>query len=101
MVAARASLAEPSARARLAQPARFAAAPGPQLSPDVEAPLNSREQILGTIRTALGHVPGESSAPPPVRLHVPVTDLESRIAGMLERVQALAGKTHLANSAED
>jgi len=62
----------------------------------------SREHILHTVRTALGRSAGQAIAqPPPVRLRLPEVDLESRVTSMLSRVEALAGKTHRAATAED
>ena len=83
---------ERRAGARLAQPARPAAAAGQELPRDVEAALMSRENILHKIRTAVGRSAGQPPAdPPPVRLRVPV-EMEARMASMIARVEALAGK---------
>jgi L-lactate utilization protein LutC len=61
----------------------------------------SREHILHRVRTALGRSEGQApAAAPPVRLRVPETDNESRTASMLARVEALAGKTYRAPTAE-
>jgi L-lactate dehydrogenase complex protein LldG len=55
----------------------------------------SRDNILHRVRTALGRSPGDApSAPPPVRLRIPEVDMESRIASLLARVEALAGKSY-------
>jgi L-lactate dehydrogenase complex protein LldG len=60
----------------------------------VEAALMSRENILHRIRTGLGRSAGEPVAPPPtVRLRIPEVEMESRIATMRMRIEALAGKT--------
>jgi L-lactate dehydrogenase complex protein LldG len=60
----------------------------------MEAPLMSRENILHRIRTGLGRSAGEPIAPPPpVRLCIPEVEMESRIATMRMRIEALAGKT--------
>jgi L-lactate dehydrogenase complex protein LldG len=62
----------------------------------------SREHILHRVRTALGRSSGQPApAPPPVRLPVLKMDAEERIATMLRRVEALAGKTHRARGPED
>ncbi len=62
----------------------------------------SREHILHRVRTALGRSAGQLAATaPPVRLRVPDVDRETRIASMLERVEALAGKTYRASNPED
>jgi len=58
----------------------------------VEEALMSRETILHHVRTGIGRSAGEAVPdPPPVRLRIPAVDLESRIASMLARVEALAG----------
>ena len=57
----------------------------------------ARDHILHRIRTALGRSAGQAVAdPPPVRIRVPEVDMESRIASVRFRVEALAGKTHRA-----
>ena len=54
----------------------------------------SRDNILHKVRTALGRSAGQAvAAPPPVRLRVPDVAMEDRIALMMARVEALAGKT--------
>jgi L-lactate utilization protein LutC len=59
-----------------------------------EDALMSRDHILHRVRTGIGRSAGEAVAdPPPVRLRIPDVDRESRIAGMLKRVEALAGKS--------
>jgi L-lactate dehydrogenase complex protein LldG len=61
----------------------------------VEAALMSRENILHKVRTALGRSAGQPPPEPPaVRLRVPEVDMETRIATMRMRIEALAGKTH-------
>jgi len=61
--------------------------------------MMSRDHILHRVRTALGRSAGEGVAhPPPVRIRVPEVDMETRIASMRTRVEALAGKTHRAAS---
>ena len=55
----------------------------------------SRENILHKVRTALGRSAGQPPPEPPVvRLRVPEVDMETRIATMRTRIEALAGKTH-------
>ena len=64
--------------------------------------MTSREHILETVRAALGRSAGQAVAePPPVLLSVPEVDLDSRITSMLTRVEALAGKTRRAATAEE
>jgi L-lactate dehydrogenase complex protein LldG len=68
----------------------------------MEAPLMSRENILHNVRTALGRSAGQMVPElPPARIRIPEVDLETRIAGMLRCVEALAGKTYRAATAED
>jgi L-lactate dehydrogenase complex protein LldG len=68
----------------------------------VEAAVMSKENILHRIRTAVGRSAGQAVAdPPPVRLRIPVVDVEARIASMLVRVEVLAGKAYRARSAAD
>ncbi len=53
----------------------------------------ARETIIERVRAALGRSPGQPiPEPPPVRLGVPSVSSETRIAGLLERVEALAGR---------
>lgn len=55
----------------------------------------ARDNILHRIRTGLGRSAGQAVAdPPPVRIRIPDVDMETRIACMRERIEALAGKTH-------
>ena len=62
----------------------------------------SRDHVLHRIRTALGRSAGqETPPPPPVRIRIPEVDPEVRIASLLEKVEALAGKTFRAGSMED
>jgi L-lactate dehydrogenase complex protein LldG len=61
----------------------------------------SREHILHRVRTAIGRSAGQPpSKAPPVRIRVPVDRREGRIPTMLARVEALAGKTYCAATAE-
>jgi len=58
-------------------------------------PQASRENILHRVRTALGRSAAQPPAdPPPVRLRIPEVDMETRIATMMMRIEALAGKTY-------
>lgn len=53
----------------------------------------SRDSILHRIRTAVGRSAGQPpDDPPPVRLRVPEMPLPARIASVMLRVEALAGK---------
>ena len=53
----------------------------------------SRDHILHRVRTGIGRSAGQApTAPPPVRLRIPQVDPGRRIAVMIERVEALAGK---------
>ncbi len=62
----------------------------------------SRENVLHKVRTALGRSAGQPvEEPPPVRLMVPEAGIEARISVFFERIEALAGKTHRAQSLED
>lgn len=54
----------------------------------------AREHILHRVRTALGRSAGAPPGDaPPVRLRIPEVEMESRIATMRMRIEALAGKT--------
>jgi L-lactate dehydrogenase complex protein LldG len=62
----------------------------------------SREHILHRVRTAIGRSAGQSPGEaPPVRIRVPSDQPAARVSTMLERVEALAGKTYHAASPED
>ena len=53
----------------------------------------SRDNILHRIRTGVGRSAGQPpAAPPPVRLLIPEVGLAARIASVIARVEALAGK---------
>jgi L-lactate utilization protein LutC len=68
----------------------------------VEAALMSRNAVLERVRAALGRSAGQAAPdPPPVRLSIPEIDVESRIASLLARVEALAGRGLRAASAAD
>jgi len=62
----------------------------------------SRENVLHKVRTALGRSAGQPvEDSPPVYLTVPEAGVEARIDVFFERIEALAGKTHRAQSLED
>lgn len=55
--------------------------------------MNSREPILHRVRAALGRQEGQApKTAPPVRLRIPEVILETRIASMTARLEALAGR---------
>src|SRR5438874_2656135 len=90
---------ESAAGPGVAQPARSAAWAIQEFPRDVEDPLMSRDSILHRVRTALGRSAGQAVAdPPPVRVRVPEVDMETRVAGMLERLEALAGTVQRVNT---
>jgi L-lactate utilization protein LutC len=63
----------------------------------VEKALMSRETILNSVRTALRRTAGQAiPQPPPVRLRLPDSHPDQRVANMLRAVEALAGRTHRA-----
>ena len=52
-----------------------------------------RADILGRVRAALGRKAGQATPdPPPARIRLPQVGQEARIASLLARVEALAGK---------
>ena len=54
----------------------------------------TRDSVLSQIRSALGRTAGQGVPdPPPVRIVVPLVEMEDRIASMRVRIEALAGKT--------
>jgi L-lactate utilization protein LutC len=62
----------------------------------------SRDNILHKVRTALGRSVGQQPPPPPaVRIAVPSVGAERKIDSFRARLEALAGRTHRASSAED
>jgi L-lactate dehydrogenase complex protein LldG len=62
----------------------------------------SRDHVLHKVRTALGRSAGQPvEGPPPARLTVPEAGIEARIESFRARIEALAGKTHRAESMED
>jgi L-lactate utilization protein LutC len=62
----------------------------------------ARDYILHKVRTALGRSVNQEPGPcPPARIVVPTVGVEAKIASFRERLEALAGRTHLASSPED
>ncbi len=62
----------------------------------------AREKILHKVRTALGRSAGQPpSPPPPVRLRLPDTPLDQRLASFKAALEALAGKVLIAASREE
>lgn len=62
----------------------------------------SREHILHRVRTAIGRSAGQPPDPAPlVRIRLPNDHPAARVATMLARVEALAGKTYRAATRED
>ena len=62
----------------------------------------SRDHVLHRVRTALGRSAGEAPPPPPpARIRIPDVALDARIASLLEKVEALAGRTFRAATAAD
>src|SRR5712692_477040 len=98
---------EPASGARLVERARPAAGTLQELPRNVEASMMSqldaaRENILHRVRTALGRSAGQPPCePPPVRLRIPEVDMETRIATMTMRIDALAGKTYRVASQQE
>ena len=59
----------------------------------------SRELILDKVRIALGRTKGQQPPPlPPARIRIAEVNIDFRVAGMLQKVEALAGKTFLAGT---
>lgn len=53
----------------------------------------SRDEMLQRVRTALGRGAGQAlPSPPPVRLRIPAVTLDARIASVVTRLEALAGR---------
>jgi L-lactate dehydrogenase complex protein LldG len=68
----------------------------------VEETLMARESILHRIRTGLGRGALQAAPePPPVRIRIPETDLETRVSRFLERVEELAGSGHRVSTPAD
>ena len=62
----------------------------------------SRDNILHKVRTALGRSVGQPTPQlPPPRIVVPTISIDAKIASFCQRLDALAGKTHVASSAAD
>jgi len=62
----------------------------------------SREHILHKVRTALGRTAGVAAPdPPPVRIRIPETDLETRVTRFLSSLAGLGGKTCRAANQEE
>jgi L-lactate dehydrogenase complex protein LldG len=62
----------------------------------------SREYVLHKVRTALGRSAGQPvEDPPAVRLDIAEAGIEARVEAFRARIEALAGKTHRAESPED
>jgi L-lactate dehydrogenase complex protein LldG len=62
----------------------------------------SRDNILHKVRTALGRSADQPPPPPPpVRISVPLVSMETKVASFRERLEALAGKVHIAESPND
>ena len=62
----------------------------------------SRDNILHKVRTALGRSVGEiPPPPPPARIAIPSIGLDRKIESFCQRLDALAGKTHIASSPAD
>jgi L-lactate dehydrogenase complex protein LldG len=62
----------------------------------------SRDYILHKVRTALGRsVDQDPPPPPPVRLSVPSVGMDAKIESFCQRLEALNGKTHRAESLDD
>ncbi len=61
----------------------------------------SRDHILHKVRTALGRSAGQGPRDvPPARIAVPDVSLDARVRGFVDNIEALAGKTYCASSAE-
>src|SRR5260370_23392060 len=86
----------------MAQPESFAAFTTQKLPADVAGALMSRDHVLHKVRTALGRSAGQPvEEPPPVRLTIDEAPIEARIETFRARIEALAGKTHRAESRDD
>ena len=63
--------------------------------------MTARDRILQRVRSALGHAADyPPPAPPPIRLRVPDVSLETRIASMTARLEALGGRVIRVDSPE-
>ncbi len=64
--------------------------------------MNSRDAILGRVRTALGRREGQVPPEPPgVRLRIPRVDMEARLRSVTTRLEALGGQVYRANTPQD
>lgn len=64
--------------------------------------MSSREQILGSVRQALGRKPGQPpAAQPKARIVIPTLSVEERIRLFQERLEVLGGKVHRADTYAD
>ncbi len=62
----------------------------------------ARDNILHKVRTALGRNVGQEPGPcPPARIVVPAVSIDAKIASFRERLEALAGRVHVASSPDD
>jgi len=62
----------------------------------------SRDYVLHKVRTALGRsVNQEPGSCPPARIVVSAASIEAKVSVFRERLEALAGRTHLASSPDD
>src|SRR2546421_576201 len=91
----------------MAQPERSAAFTSQELPADVAGALMSRAKVMHKVRAAPRRCAGQPGGePPPVRLS-PVglsmdeVPIEARIETFRARIEALAGKTHRAESTDD
>jgi L-lactate dehydrogenase complex protein LldG len=67
-----------------------------------EERLMARDKILHKVRTALGRSAGQDPAPaPPARIRLPDVSLEARVESFVSALQALNGKTLVANGPGD
>jgi L-lactate dehydrogenase complex protein LldG len=63
--------------------------------------MTAREQILQSVRAALGGGTDPPVAPPAARICIPEVAVEARIEALFRAVTALAGRTYLASSPAD
>ncbi len=60
--------------------------------------MTARDEILQSVRAALGHGSDQPAAPPAARIRIPEVAREARIESFFRAVSGLAGKTYLAGS---